>query len=76
MVKPGSALSPDIWLRDIFACKAVQNGQVLRRKIRDIERYAGMEAFLAEVRARGFLAVQNRGQVVVFCNSAPIRRLV
>ncbi|QDI75609.1 MULTISPECIES: aspartate aminotransferase [Leisingera] len=76
MVKPGSALSPDIWLRDIFACKAVQNGQVLRRKIRDIERYAGMEAFLAEVRARGFQAVLNREQVVVFCNSAPIRKLV
>ncbi|WP_264213375.1 aspartate aminotransferase [Leisingera thetidis] len=76
MVKPGSALSPDIWLRDIFACKAVQNGQVLRRKTRDIERYAGMDAFLAEVRARGFQAVLNREQIVVFCNSAPIRKLV
>ncbi|NVK16781.1 MAG: aspartate aminotransferase [Rhodobacteraceae bacterium] len=75
MVKPGSALSPDIWMRDIFACKAVQNGGVVRRKRRDIERYAGMEAFLAEVRARGFQAVQNREQVIIFCNSAPIRKL-
>lgn len=54
MVKPGSALSADVWIRDVFACKAVQQGLVVRRKIRDIERYVGMECFLAEVRARGF----------------------
>ncbi len=59
-----------------FACKAVQNGQVVRRKLRDIERYAGMEAFLAEVRDRGFQAVQNREQVIIFCNNAPVRKLV
>lgn len=41
MVKPHSALSPDTWLRDIFACKAVQNCE----------------------------------QVIIFCNSAPIRML-
>ncbi|WP_261398489.1 aspartate aminotransferase [Leisingera daeponensis] len=54
LVKPGFALSSGIWLRDISACKAVQNGQVPRRKIRDIERYAGIEAFLAKVRAAAF----------------------
>ncbi|WP_027243783.1 hypothetical protein [Leisingera daeponensis] len=51
MAKPGSALSPGIRLRDIFACKAMQTGQVLRRKNRDIERYAGREAFLAGILA-------------------------
>ncbi|WP_082023045.1 aspartate aminotransferase [Leisingera sp. ANG-S5] len=76
MVKPGSALSPDIWLRDIFTCKAVQNGGVVHRKCRDIECYAGMDAFLTEVRARGFQAVQNREQVIIFCNGALIRRLI
>ncbi|WP_261399700.1 hypothetical protein [Leisingera daeponensis] len=54
MIKPGFALSSGIWLRDISACNAVQNGQVPRRKIRDIERYAGIEAFLAKVRAAAF----------------------
>ncbi|WP_259956595.1 aspartate aminotransferase [Leisingera caerulea] len=62
MVKPGSALSPDIWLRDIFACKAVQSGQLLRRKIRDIERYAGMDAFLAEVRPVDFRRFRTAGR--------------
>jgi len=38
----------------------VQHGQVIRHKARDIERYAGRDAFLAEVLARGFQAVENR----------------
>ena len=66
MIYPESALSPDIWLRNVFSCKAVMHGQVIRRKTRDIERYCGMRAFLDEVRARGFHAVQNREQVIVF----------
>ncbi|MCE8536095.1 aspartate aminotransferase [Ruegeria pomeroyi] len=71
-----SPFSPEIWLRDVFDCKAVTHGQVIRRKTSDIERYVGMQRFLEEVRQRGFQAVQNREQVIVFCNSAPIRRLV
>lgn len=76
MIATESALSPDHWLREVFACKAVQQGGVLRRKRRDIERDVGMEAFLAEIKRRGFRAVENCGQVVVFCNAAPVRRLV
>ena len=71
-----SPFSPEIWLRDVFDCKAVTHGQVIRRKTRDIERYVGMKRFLEEVRQRGFQEVQNREQVIIFCNSAPIRRLV
>lgn len=74
-IRPGSALSPEIWLREIFASKAVQRGQVIRRKRRDIEDYVGMERFLDELRLRGFQAVENHGQVVIFCNRAPIRRI-
>lgn len=68
-------LCPDVWLRDLFACKAVQQGQVIRRKKRDIERFAGRDLFLAEVRRRGFQVVENAGQFIVFCNREPIRRL-
>ncbi len=38
-----SPLSPDLWLKDLFASKAVQQGGVIRRKTRDIERCAGMD---------------------------------
>lgn len=76
MVKLSAPPSPDNWIRDVFACAAVQDGLVVRREILDIERNAGIEAFLSEVQARGFQAVENRGQIVVFCSRAPIRVLV
>ena len=62
-------------MRDVFASRAVQQGQVIRRQKRDIEYYVGMPLFLREIRERGFQAVENRDQVVIFCNQAPIRRL-
>ncbi len=70
-----SPLAPDIWLRDLFASKAVQRGEVIRRKARDIERYAGMDRFRRELRRRGFRAVENAGQIVIFCNREPLRRV-
>ena len=70
-----SHLSPDAYLRDLFRSRAVQDGGVLRRKRRDLERYVGMERLLAEVRRRGFRAAENSGQIVIFCNQAPVRFL-
>ena len=40
-----------------------------------IERFAGMDRFMAEIRRRGFQAVENSGQIVIFCNRAPVRWL-
>ncbi|UYV35810.1 aspartate aminotransferase [Rhodobacteraceae bacterium D3-12] len=70
-----SPILPENWLRDLFACKAVQQGQIVRRKTRDVERYVGMDRFLDELQNRGFRAVENRGQIIVFCNHEPIRRI-
>ncbi len=70
-----SPLAPDVWLRDLFASKAVQRGEVIRRKARDIERYAGMARFRRELRRRGFRAVENAGQIIIFCNREPVRRI-
>ena len=67
-----SPLSPEAWLHDLFASNAARNGEVIRRKARDIERFAGWEAFRAELQRRGYRAVENCGQVVIFCNRAPI----
>ena len=68
-----SPLSPDIWLREVFASKAVQRGEVIRRKTRDVERYAGLEVFREELQRRGFRAIENGGQIIIFCNQEPIR---
>ena len=71
-----SPLSPEIWLQDVFSSKAVLRGQVIRRKARDIERYAGMDLFRRELRRRGFRAIENAGQIIIFCNREPVRRIV
>ncbi|MEO0485210.1 MAG: aspartate aminotransferase [Pseudomonadota bacterium] len=70
-----SPLAPDVWVNDLFTSKAAQRGEVIRRKARDVERFAGMAFFLNEVRRRGFQVVENSGQLVIFCNQAPIKRL-
>ncbi|MDQ2089003.1 aspartate aminotransferase [Marimonas arenosa] len=76
MIRPDSALAPETWLHGVLSSKSVADGHVIRRKIRDIERFVGMDRFLEEIRLRGFRAIENRGYVIVICNQAPIRRLV
>ena len=76
MENRNSPLSPDIWLADLFRSKAVQNGAVIRRNAMDVERFAGMDRFLAEIDRRGFQVVENGGQLVIFCNRAPIRQIL
>ncbi|WP_102109086.1 N-(5'-phosphoribosyl)anthranilate isomerase [Oceaniglobus roseus] len=68
-------LAPEHFLADLFAAKAARQGGVIRRKRRDIERFYGVEAFLEEMRRRGFGVVENAGQFVIFCNQEPIKRL-
>jgi len=70
-----SPLSPEVWLKDLFASKAVQEGAVIRRKARDIERFAGMARFMAEIDRRGYQVAENAGQILIFCNRAPVRWL-
>ncbi|VDC30828.1 N-(5'-phosphoribosyl)anthranilate isomerase [Pseudogemmobacter humi] len=69
-------LSAEHWIGHLFSSQAARQGGVIRRKIRDIERFVGREAFLAEMRRRGFPVVENAGQFVIFCNCEPLRRLV
>lgn len=70
-----SPLSAEAWLADLFHSKAVMQGGVIRRKARDVERFAGLDAFMTEVTRRGFQVAENGGQFIIFCNRAPIRML-
>ncbi|MBD3764756.1 MAG: N-(5'-phosphoribosyl)anthranilate isomerase [Rhodobacterales bacterium] len=69
------SLSPEAWLRHLFSSQAALEGGVIRRKVRDVDRFVGREAFLAEMRRRGYAVVENAGQFVIFCNREPLRRL-
>jgi hypothetical protein len=67
-----SVISPDRWIVHLFSAKSVAEGGTVRRKVSDVERLIGRERFLYEVRRRGFRAVENAGQFIVFCNREPV----
>ena len=69
-------LSPERWIAQIFSAKAVGQGGIIRRKSCDIDRLIGRERFLDEVALRGFRAIENNGQIVIFCNRAAVRVLL
>ena len=66
-------LDSETWIANLFTSQAAREGAVIRRKIRDVERFVGRELFLDEMRRRGFSVVENAGQFVIFCNREPIR---
>lgn len=66
----------EAWFRHLFGSQAARDGGVVRRKIRDMERMVGRQAFVDEVGRRGFTAVENADQIIVFCNAEPLRRIV
>lgn len=68
-------LSSDQWIDHLFSSQAAREGGVIRRKVRDVERYVGREPFLEEMKRRKFPVVENAGQFVIFCNCEPIRRV-
>ncbi len=57
------------WMQQMFATKTALDGGVIRRKVSDVERLVGRDAFLAAMKKRGYRVVENAGHFVVFCNS-------
>ena len=68
-------ITPDRWIVQLFSAKSVAEGGIIRRKVADVERLVGRQRFLYEVRRRGYHAVENSGQFIVFCNQHPINVL-
>ncbi|MGV6849016.1 MAG: N-(5'-phosphoribosyl)anthranilate isomerase [Marinibacterium sp.] len=68
-------LPPDLWMQRMFDAKAARQGGVVRRNIRDIELIVGRDAFTREISRRGYHAIRNGDQVVVFCNNEPVEVL-
>ena len=68
-------MTPEIWFRHLFSAQAALDGGVVRRKTRDMERIVGLDAFVAELERRGYSAVENADQVIIFCNAQPVRVL-
>ena len=71
-----SPIDPDLWLKHLFSADAAIEAGVVRRKARDVERIIGWPRFRQELKRRGFSAIRNGGQVVIFCNAQPLERLI
>jgi hypothetical protein len=70
---PSSVVDPDQWITHVFSAQAAAKGGVVRRQARDVERILGWDMFRTELQRRGYRAVLNGGQVVIFCNAEPVR---
>lgn len=68
-------LTPDLWIEQLFSSRAAAKGGVVRRKQRDIERLVGLTRFKHEITRRGYTALTNAGDIIVFCNQDPIEPL-
>ncbi|GAB1478144.1 hypothetical protein MASR2M74_06870 [Paracoccaceae bacterium] len=61
------------WIDAAFSSKAASEGGIIRRAVRDVEREVGRDAFLREVRRRGFHLIECGGQFIVICNEGQLR---
>ncbi len=66
---------PEDWIRSVFSARTAAEGGTVRRQSKDIDRIVGRDRFLAELDRRGFRAVENAGQTVIFCNREPVKLL-
>ena len=56
------------WANAVFTANAAAKGGVVRRAVRDVEREIGRDAFVREVRRRGYHMIEVGGQFLVICN--------
>ncbi len=68
--------SAEAWFAHLFNSKDARDGGVVRRKIKDMERIVGRDPFSREIARRGYAAVENGDQVVIFCNAEPVSLMV
>ncbi len=59
----------------LFGAKAVRDGGVVRRKLKDVDREVGRDILLEEVNRRGYHAVICGGQFIIICNSGRLQVL-
>ncbi|MEO6300979.1 MAG: N-(5'-phosphoribosyl)anthranilate isomerase [Paracoccaceae bacterium] len=69
------AITPDHWIVQVFSARSAAEGGIVRRQVADVERLVGRDRFLKEIHKRGYRAVENAGQIIVFCNSEPVQLL-
>ncbi len=64
------------WLSQIFHCRAVETGGVIRRQVIDVDREVGISAFVTEVQRRGFRLIRTQHYFVIVCDPGPIEVII
>lgn len=67
-----SATDPEAWIDQTFDVPAVRNGGIFRTSLKAVETGPGMARFKEELDRRKFRALQNKGHIMVFCNTDPV----
>lgn len=62
------------WISQIFQANAARSGGIVRRKLRDIEKFASMDELRTAVRRRGFDMLVRGEDVVILCASQNMQR--
>ena len=73
MTQIPDCITPERWLLQLFSAKAACQGGIVRWQVRDVERIVGRQEFERELQRRGYRAVENAGQFVIFCNRQSVR---
>lgn len=60
------------WLEQLFAGKSAQNGGIVRRAVRDVEREIGSNALELEIRKRGYHLLRSGNHYIIICHNDPI----
>jgi 2-polyprenyl-3-methyl-5-hydroxy-6-metoxy-1,4-benzoquinol methylase len=61
-------ITTNAWLDQVFAAGQVAKGNVVRRSIRDVEKYSSEAELKAAVRQNGFHLAKIGSQYVILCN--------
>jgi hypothetical protein len=68
VAKKAKAITPGAWINQIFMAGQANQGNVVRRSMHDVQRYASPQALEAAVRERGFHMALVGNQYVIVCN--------
>ncbi len=61
------------WINLIFRAGQANRGGIVRRRVRNVKRYASKEELVREVKRRGFHLVRSRNQYIIFCDRGDVR---
>ena len=66
-------MSPYESINEIFRAASARNGNIVRRKIANVNKYASLKYLLKEVQTRGFHLVETGDQYIIICNTGMLK---